>query len=382
MYKIEDLFDQRSILGAKLEQLLKQKGYTKKQLCEESGVSRPTIDKLIAGTLTSKNNYEKHMEKVMHCLQITPDILLGNANCSKNKVRELRNFINLSTEKMSLYTGISIERLSEIESGATATKAELRDIAVVLSTSTNVLTNEYFFEPQISKIDYLVRAGNTTFMQHVSGYWGHIGVLLKGRKKYIWYPITASTRELVYREANAERIVIPCMNNKVLLLHMENIDEIVLVDDDCSAPVDKDFDSNVSCGEIPFVVYEAVEEYFFDDLFEENSMSEKFKLAMDNLAEEYGWNESDVNSLVRWSILYYTDGKETVSDIDFTISDELVSEVEGIYAYGMTEYEKHVLIYKDMRGEAEVFVNMGNVAMVEMPLLALENAICAMEVDE
>ena len=59
MYKIEDLFDQRSILGAKLEQLLKQKGYTKKQLCEESGVSRPTIDKLIAGTLTSKNNYEK-----------------------------------------------------------------------------------------------------------------------------------------------------------------------------------------------------------------------------------------------------------------------------------------------------------------------------------
>jgi len=57
MFSHENLFDMRSNVGTKLEQLLKERNYTKAQLCKETGVSRPTINKILAGTITSKANY-------------------------------------------------------------------------------------------------------------------------------------------------------------------------------------------------------------------------------------------------------------------------------------------------------------------------------------
>ena len=60
MYSFGDLFDRRSTVGANIERILDDRKITKVELCKNTGVSRPTIDKLLAGTLTSKTNYEEH----------------------------------------------------------------------------------------------------------------------------------------------------------------------------------------------------------------------------------------------------------------------------------------------------------------------------------
>ena len=73
MYTLEDLFDRRSPVGTRLEQILMEKKCTKAELSKKTGVSRPTIDKVLSGTITSKKNYETHMSKIMNYLQITPD---------------------------------------------------------------------------------------------------------------------------------------------------------------------------------------------------------------------------------------------------------------------------------------------------------------------
>ena len=54
MYVLEDLFDRRSAVGTRLEQILIEKKCTKTKLSKETGVSRPTVDKILSGTATSK----------------------------------------------------------------------------------------------------------------------------------------------------------------------------------------------------------------------------------------------------------------------------------------------------------------------------------------
>ena len=81
MFDYDALFDVRSNVGIKLEALLAERNYTKAQLCKETGVSRPTIDKVLAGTITSKANFVRHIRKILECLRITPDMLMGNRPC-------------------------------------------------------------------------------------------------------------------------------------------------------------------------------------------------------------------------------------------------------------------------------------------------------------
>ena len=60
MYSVSDLFDKRSVVGIKLEKIIVDRGYTKVEISNEVGISRPTLNKILTGTLTSKINYEKH----------------------------------------------------------------------------------------------------------------------------------------------------------------------------------------------------------------------------------------------------------------------------------------------------------------------------------
>ena len=51
------------------------------------------------------------------------------------------------------------------------------------------------------------------------------------------------------------------MDNSLLLINCDKIEELVLLDEACGSPVDMDWDSAVSEGEIPAVVYEAFDDY-------------------------------------------------------------------------------------------------------------------------
>ena len=217
MYDIEDLFDKRCVIGANLEQILEERNYTKAELCKKAGVSRPTLDKLLAGTLTSKTNYEKHISKILDCLSINPDILLGNVKNEYSRTRAIRNILRISSEEIAQATGITLSRLKEIESGEKASIAELRDVAICLSVSVSCLLGLNFFEPQIATLDDCIRYNKLSEMENLSGFWGHVGILLNNIDKFLWFPITGSVRESIYNAMNDDKIVIPCMNNKVLL---------------------------------------------------------------------------------------------------------------------------------------------------------------------
>lgn len=372
MYKIEDLFDRRSVVGAKVERILEERDYTKAELCKKAGISRPTLDKLIAGTLTSKTNYEKHISKILVCLEVTPDMLLGNVTNSYSRTRNLRSIMKFTTEKMSEATGISLERLKQIESGEQATVAELRDIAMCLSTSVLDVSGDGYFEPQIATLDYFFRGDEDT--AEISGFWGHIGILLDNSSTYLWYPITGNTRKYIYRTIDNEQIVVPCMNNKVLFLNMSGVKEIIMLDEACDQPAYTNWNSDVSCGEIPLVVFEALEDYSYRDEMVNDVLSAKLIDYLERLIEHKGWSEEDINEMTNISAIYYKDGKKRFAEIDFEYNQSIVTEISNAYEYEDLEYTDNVLFFTDLDG-SEVFINWHNVSMLEMPLLKVESTI-------
>lgn len=379
MYTIEDLFDKRSIVGSKLEQVFEQRRYTKARICRESGISRPTLDKILSGMLTSKANYEKHIAKILGVLSLTPDALLGSIQNKYIQARVIRNAMQISTEEIAQPTGISKERLQAIESGEEATTAELRDIALFLSTSVRSVLGTSCFEVQIAEMDMILKAYNEEAAPAgLSGFWGHVGILPSNSTEYLWYPITGTTRKMIYEFMDMDRLVIPCMNNKVLLLNMQNIKEIILLDEACDQPGFTNWDPAVDCGGTALVVYEAL--YDFNPLCDQHiscdTLSNRFQIALTEYVKDKEWSEDDIYAMLYENIIYHKDGHVERVDIDFDADENVTSEVSQILDFG-DDAMLHKFLYYTTDDGIEVMLNMQNVSLIAMPLLKVEDAICS-----
>lgn len=379
MYSIEDLFDKRELVGAKLEQILEDKSYTKIKFCKESGLSRPTLDKLLSGNLTSKTNYEKHISKALKCLSLTPDMLLSRISNIYSQFRMIRNIRKIATSSISEDTGISEKRLKEIESGATATNAELRDIALALGISLRILQGTNFFESQIATLNDFVRLeeyADDMRSKDISGFWGHIGIHLSNTDNYMWFPISGHTRKTAYQLTNEKYFIVPCMNNKLLFINLQNIDDFVLLDEACDQPGNINWDYHVDCGEIPLVVYDALE-YFdiYNSKIDNAELSNQFYERLNNFVKEKNWSEDDIFTIVESTTLYHKDGYTNTIEIDFNQYETISSTISDIYSFGETNDMERMLTCTTIGG-MDYMINIDNIAMIELPLLKTENAIC------
>lgn len=377
MYSMKDLFDKRSVVGIKLEKIITERGITKVQISEQVGISRPTLNKLLDGTLTSKTNYEKHVSKVMKYLSVSADMLLGNIKNHHIRTREIRNLMKINSSKIAQATGIPITRLMEIEAGEEATIAELRDIALCLSVSVNCLLGKNFFESQIGTMDLYVGENS----QGYSGQWGDIGVQPRNYKHFFWFPITENTREMIYRMMTCKRLVVPCMNNKILILNMENINEIIMLDDACDQPSGVNWKSGEEFEELPLVIYEAMEDYYDDMAVENELLSPGLYKIIDKLVEEKKWSEDKIYEFMNLSKVYYTDEEVRYVNIDFLQNSTIPEEIYNIYTFEEAEFAEEILYGIDNESGERVF-NMKNIAMMELPLLRVEGAISELMKDE
>ena len=110
MYEIKDLFDMQSNVGARLDAVLAERGCTKIEFCQMAGISRPTLDKILAGTITGRTNYEKHISKVLRSLNMSPDMLLGHMQTHRCQVRSLRNMMHINEKDLAEFAGVSVDR--------------------------------------------------------------------------------------------------------------------------------------------------------------------------------------------------------------------------------------------------------------------------------
>lgn len=72
----EKLYEKRELLAQKLMECLRFRGITKVELCRRTGISRPTLDRLLHGEISSQATFMKHMDKILTALRMTAGELL------------------------------------------------------------------------------------------------------------------------------------------------------------------------------------------------------------------------------------------------------------------------------------------------------------------
>ena len=74
--RFDVLFEQRALVSEKLKECIRDKGYTKVSFAKKIDISRPTLDKLLSGTIDNKSTFDKHLQKILLVLGMTSDELL------------------------------------------------------------------------------------------------------------------------------------------------------------------------------------------------------------------------------------------------------------------------------------------------------------------
>lgn len=74
--QFDELFEQRSLVASKLKDCIRSKGYTKVSFAGKVDISRPTLDKLLNGSIDNKKSFDRHLQKVLKLLDMTADELM------------------------------------------------------------------------------------------------------------------------------------------------------------------------------------------------------------------------------------------------------------------------------------------------------------------
>ena len=375
MDEIDILFDDRSVVGARLEKILGEREYTKSGFCKECGISRPTLDKILSGTIGSMTNYEKHMRKILNCLSITPEKLIGDSSKAHSRTRQLRTLLNIKKEEIAAAIEISVDRLDEIEAGEPMTNAELRDIALYLGTSTSCIMSSNVFYPQTTALSDFIKEIDDEGAE-LSGYWGHLGVMPLGSTEYSWYPITRYEASEIEYSLKGKQAVVPCMNNKLLYFNLEKIKSIVLLDDACDPPAYYNWDHSIGEGEIPLVVYEVLVDYYSRER-DENINAEyspKLQSLLDRLIEEKKWTDDQIYDLTSGIKIRYADGGVFNNLIELGNGSDLFTIVNDLYTMKDLGNTDKYVSFTDWNG-AITYINTDEVAVIEMPLVGVEKKI-------
>ena len=375
MYAIEDLFDHRELFSANLERFMESRSLTKANYCKTVGISRPTLDKLLNADITNAANFKKHVTKILDSFHISLDVIMGAPHYSFIRMRELKKALNISDDEITAATGIHRSKLKDIEAGAARTSlSNLRDIALCCKTSTRGLLGTNYFDVSLSTpFDFV----SEPYQQKTSGFWGHIGILTSSGNEYLWYPISLSVKNSFYNMLNQPFILIPCMNNKVLLLNMSGINNIILLDDACDEPSVANWDPSVSHGEIPPVVYEALDDFMdmrSDGRVDHKRISASFYNYLKELLTQNQWSEEDIIQLLFGITVYYKNSYvlSTASRLD--LNQTLTYAFQFLYDFQEISPEDMVIYFTNIH-EEELFINLNNISLIEAPFCQLENVI-------
>lgn len=74
--KFDELFEQRSLVASKLKDCIRDMGYTKVSFAAKADISRPTLDKLLNGSIDNKNSFDRHLQKILKLLNMSVDDLM------------------------------------------------------------------------------------------------------------------------------------------------------------------------------------------------------------------------------------------------------------------------------------------------------------------
>ena len=169
-------------------------------------------------------------------------------------------------------------------------------------------------------------------------------------------------------------MAIPCMDNSLLLINCDKIEELVLLDEACDFPVDMDWDSTVSEGEIPAVVYEAFDDYMtYKDVGDTPSHYDLSALlvgAIDHIIDICKIDSEAFASKLDTATIMFSNGRIQHLSLSYDVSDSLATAVQQIYEMG--ELLDNSIVTIEACDEVETLINFKNISMIQLPLAKIE----------
>ena len=74
--RFDELFEQRSLVASKLKDCIRDMGYTKVSFAAKADISRPTLDKLLNGSIDNKSSFDRHLQKILKLLNMSVEDLM------------------------------------------------------------------------------------------------------------------------------------------------------------------------------------------------------------------------------------------------------------------------------------------------------------------
>ena len=84
--RFDELFERRKLVAVKLKDCIRDKGYTKVSFAGKTEISRPTLDKLVNGSIDSKSSFDRHLRKILSVLDMSVEELIFYHSIPANKI--------------------------------------------------------------------------------------------------------------------------------------------------------------------------------------------------------------------------------------------------------------------------------------------------------
>lgn len=368
-----ELFFKKSVIGAWLEEYLEEKEISKVKFCKDCGLSRPTLDKILAGLITNSTTYYKHILKIIDYLKMTPESFEKLiAHSHDNDMKSVRAAFKISSKTLSDITGIPISRLKKIESGKEEfTQAELTDCALTCNVDKNAILGKSVFYVQTDVPELFIYGDDKEGFP--SGMWGCLCIKSGSLKEDLKYWITEQAMLRARRELNNQFIVIPCLNNKLLLINTDNIDELRFMgfNGDYYEGEPKELNSQI----FPPQIFRVLNQYFDGYGSDNKALSKKAIETCEDIIKEFKITEDKVFSLSREINIYYKDKKESSYFIEG--SDDLYNYIDFIYNMEIADMDMKFIEIENFDGSFDQ-INLNNVVCIKMPLNLVEDEIIKM----
>lgn len=249
--------------------------------------------------------------------------------------------------------------------------AHLKDLAVMLRTSVDHLLGNSTFggKPVVSLASVLLDTEN------VDGFWGHFGVLLPNNSRTLWYPISSSVSDDVSAKLqNADLpdnnlILVPTLNNRVLIFDPKVICQAELLHDNCDAPDDWDISWWDPEG-MPLELYRGLDDFVFHERCLKNTeASDEFILRIENIVREYGLSDDAIRQRTCISSIHRIDGSVCQGEAAEDNLDE-------IFSYGDDVRElPTVLQFYSWELGFNHFIPSNQIALIDLPLIRVTDAM-------
>lgn len=280
------------------------------------------------------------------------------------RLKELRAKFNMTQKDLAERLEMSQQAIAKWENGtAEPTVKNLRELAVIFGISVDDLLGNSKTVKTTHFCNYGPKKNEDI---EIDGFWGNLGVKIKGQEKSRWYPITQKTYEDIYNalQEGITWLNVETLNNKRLLINHKNIKKLSLVDEACDEVHDDwDLQWDAYSGHSD-ESYRCLYDYYCGDT---TDIPEKLLAGIESMIKEEKLSTEDIAKSVCYLGIVDSDGQEEYVNPNFW------TQLQELYEWSDELEDGSVSSIIIDAEEGNFFYNSSEVAVIEAPINQLKD---------